>query len=141
MNIGAVAFEHFDAQRAHVSDELWNKRAAAYERLLEVSLQAASKVQTKEGYEDLLQKYYAELGPLELYSSHHVVSCSIKLRDQLIACANPEVKNRETCSLETLQHLQSRLSAEMRTSLGSTTEQTPADYQEDRFGTTSCIVN
>lgn len=141
MNIGAVAYEHSDTQRAHISDELWRKRTAAYEKMLDISLQTASKVRTKEEYEDLLGKYYEVLGPLELYSSHHVVSCSTKLRDQLIACANPDVKNREVCSFDTLKSLQFRLSAEMRISLGSTTNQTPADYQEDRFGTSTCDVN
>jgi hypothetical protein len=135
-----VVYEHFDSRRAHVSDAIWAKREATYEKLLEISSEAASKVQIPEEYERLRDKYYEVSGQMELYSSHHVVSCSTKLRDSLIACANPGGKNREVCSLEGLRHLQFRLSAEMRESLANTTDQTPAHYQQDRLGTTNCDV-
>src|SRR5262249_16800610 len=113
---GWGVYAHHDSRRAQISDTIWAKRDAAYEKLLEISSQAATKSWTAEEYEGLRQKYYQISGPLELYASHHTVACSIKLRDVLFACANPGANNREKCSVSTLQHLQFRLSAEMRAS-------------------------
>ena len=131
---------HHDQQRSEASKTLWEKRQAAYAELLAISARAATPRKTEE-YLDLHQRFYDASGPIEVYGTSELASCTTTLRDTLYSCAHPnEPKPSEVCDVQRLHTLHVRLGVEARESLVRTWDQHPKEFLDDRFGMEPCGI-